>query len=269
MNRKEIKQKAREKLKGNWGKLALFIIAYMAIIEFFSYTSEYNILVAIIYILLSVPLNYNLVMYFMNITRGKEAKMIDIITKIPDNFVVAWRVTLAIIVEMLVYIVALFLSGIVLSAATIHVIFGNTEIGLPILLGAILTILVVSISAALKSLYYTFAFNVMYDSNKEMKGKEAVKRSRELMTKKRGKYMLFTLSFLGWILLILLVTVTIMNILGVTYSVDLQKNTLESLIISFIPLIGMAFIIPYLQIATVVFYDNLKEENQKVQTTTE
>ena len=88
---------------------------------------------------------------------------------------------------------------------------------------------VMGVLATIKGLYYVFTQYVMFESGNSLHGKEAAENSEKLMQGKRGEYFVFILSFLGWI------------ILGA------------------IPFgIGLLWVLPYVQISSVIFYENLK-----------
>ena len=86
-------------------------------------------------------------------------------------------------------------------------------------------LLIVSmIWAVTKSYYYQLSYFVAVD-NSDLTAKEAVEKSKELMTGKRGKLFCLQLSFIGWAIL------------------------------AAIPLgIGFLWLAPYVQMATIAFY---------------
>ena len=91
------------------------------------------------------------------------------------------------------------------------------------IIGFILLI-VSTIWATIKSYYYLLAYFVAFD-NSDLTAKEAVEKSKELMTGKRGKLFCLQLSFIGWAIL------------------------------AAIPLcIGYLWLAPYVQMATIAFY---------------
>ena len=86
----------------------------------------------------------------------------------------------------------------------------------------------------IKSLLYTLAYYISYD-NPELSSKECVLKSAELMKGNRSKYFLLLLSLSGWAILA-----------AFTFG------------------IGLLWLMPYMQIATVCFYEHLinpKTEN--------
>jgi len=81
-----------------------------------------------------------------------------------------------------------------------------------------------------------FTQQVMFDNGGTLTGKEAAEKSEALMQNNRMKYFIFCLSFIGWAILC-----------GFTFG------------------IGYLWLIPYILVATAVFYDDLagtrREEN--------
>ena len=78
-----------------------------------------------------------------------------------------------------------------------------------------------------RSLLYVLSFNICYD-NPEFSSKECVKQSATLMKGNRGNYFLLILSFIGWAILSLF-----------TFG------------------IGMLWLFPYIQVASVCFYERV------------
>jgi len=88
---------------------------------------------------------------------------------------------------------------------------------------------VLLVFTVMRGLHYVFTQYVMFDSGNSLHGKEAAEKSEQLMQGHRGEYFVFALSFLGWIIL------------------------------GSIPLgIGLLWVIPYMQISLVIFYEKLK-----------
>lgn len=241
MTRQEIKSAAKENLKGRWGTVMLVTLIYMVIVYALSYISEYikndmlTLLYEVIYFIIAVPLSYNLTMIFMKYRRNEEVNVEDIITKIPANFKTSWRCVGAVLYKMLPYIIGFIVLIFVISFATASVLVGSlaasattVTVSSAILLLSTIAIIALCIPAIMKGLYYTFTQYIMIDSGNTMKAKDAADKSKEIMTGNRGKYFVFGLSFIGWSILAVL-----------TFG------------------IGMLWLTPYIQIATVIFYESL------------
>ena len=95
-------------------------------------------------------------------------------------------------------------------------------------------LLVSSIWATTKSYYYKLAY-ILAAENPELSSKEAVLKSEELMAGNRAKLFFLELSFIGWIILS-----------------------------AFIFGIGLLWVVPYIQFATIAFYKFLNGNNSNV-----
>lgn len=88
--------------------------------------------------------------------------------------------------------------------------------------------LLLLIPGIIVAISYSMYSYITYDEP-DLEGKEVLDRSKELMNGYKKDYFIFLLSFIGWILLSLLI-------------------------------IPMAFTIPYISIANALYYDELKKE---------
>lgn len=86
-----------------------------------------------------------------------------------------------------------------------------------------------SIYAYIKQLNYVLSYNIAYDEP-DLTSKDVVLKSKTLMTGNRKNYFVLTLSFIGWSILAVLT-------LG----------------------IGYFWLLPYIQVSNICFYDNLKD----------
>jgi len=102
------------------------------------------------------------------------------------------------------------------------------------MIGCIISI-VSMVWATTKSYYYQLAYLVAIE-NPELAPKDAVLKSKELMTGKRGKLFCLQLSFIGWAIL------------------------------AVIPFcIGYLWLLPYIQFATIAFYKFVNGDNSGVE----
>lgn len=169
-DRKEIKMKAKESLKGNFGaaiitSLVVLILALIPTIA--DIILGDNILASIITIiieLLTVFLGVGLTKFYMDVAiKGKGE------------------------VKTLFWGANLYLKALLISLL----------IGIAVILGTILFI----IPGIVISLMYSQAFYVMID-NPDMGVFECLQKSRDIMKGHKWEYFVFELSFLGWYLLI-------------------------------------------------------------------
>ena len=100
-----------------------------------------------------------------------------------------------------------------------------------ILIVGFILLVVSAIWATTKSFYYQLSYIIAVD-NEEMSAEDAVLESEKLMTGKRAKLFWLQLSFIGWAILAAIT-------LG----------------------IGFLWLMPYIQFATIIFYEFAKGNN--------
>lgn len=251
MTATEIRKDARNHLKNKWGKGALIILCYF-LIEFAinmvsSLTEEFailNLLISIATLVISVPLSYGIIISFMKLKRDEEIKAFDFLTLGFSSFSKAWKVAFSMFIKLIVPFIltvismAVFMIGISLIIASISSSISSSEIATLFSSGIITTmiglilLIISSIYAYIKQLHYVLSYNIAYDEP-DLTSKEIVLKSKTLMTGNRKNYFILTLSFIGWSLLAVLT-------LG----------------------IGYFWLLPYIQVSNICFYDNLKNNNK-------
>ena len=228
----EIRREARKALKGNWGKALCIILAYTLISFVIGFveglagegTILYNI-ISIVYAILSIPLSFGLIISFIKLQRGENPKAFGFIKDGFSRFGKSWGIWFHTFLRMLLPIVCMGFALILLIALFIYNAMSSISSWL-IILSVVLYIatLVYVIS---RSFLYILAYYIGYDKP-ELSSKECVKRSAKLMKGNRGNYFLLQLSFIGW---------GILSILSI--------------------FVGMLWLIPYIAIAEVCFYDRI------------
>lgn len=238
----DIRKSAREALAGKWGKGALLVLVY-AIFEYLlgfisGLLSEIAILsfmINIATIVISIPISFGLIATFIKLKRGEDVKVFDFITYGFNNFKRAWKLAGNILLKMWLPILLYVLATICLALATT---FGTmaSAISSSVSFLVIATILGIALFIAafvylfVTSLSYSLTYLVAYD-NEAMEPKEATEESKNLITGYRSKYVFLQLSFIGWAILTV-----------------------------FTLYIGMLWLVPYMQVAIVCFYETLKEK---------
>lgn len=253
MTLSEIRKNARESLTGKWGTAALLMLVY-SLIEFgisiiytvLSYIPLMSLIAYAGLITISIPISFGLAICFIEIKRGNHVECIDYFKFGFSNFKKYWCVTGNILKKIWLYLllyfvlifatvfIAIFLTAFsVAMESTFIALFGCLLIF--ILLAAFIAVAVLLV---IKSYLYVLAPYIAWD-NQDMSAKDIVEKSEELMKGHRGEYFLLCLSFIGWFLLSIFT-------LG----------------------IGLLWIIPYMEIAIVVFYENrLKESGENIPST--
>ena len=228
MTASEIRQEARKSLTGKWGKAALATLVFFVIDYVISFVL--NLVPAIGVIastVISVPLSFGFIVVVMaKLKRGEEISYIEFFKNGFDKFAKVWQVTLWIFVKMLAPIVVAIVGAIVMtSGVTMSVAESST--------GSVLTILgvVVYLVGIPRAYSYKLALYIIND-NPDMLAKETVEKSAEIMNGHRWEFFWLQLTFIGWAFLACL-----------TFG------------------IGMLWLIPYIQVSTVAFYDNLIGNN--------
>ena len=242
---KDIRKQAREALTGKWGKGALIILTYFAISLVLSLLNSLlkdiaflKFIIEIATIVINIPIAFGLINSFFRLKNGEEVKFYDFLTFGFKNFGRSWKIAGNILLKMwlpiLLYIVAIIIITI---GAAIGISAGVIAKSTAVLIITYITCAILFIAAfafmIIKSLNYTVSYIVACD-NVELSAKEAVEESEKLMKGYRGKYVLLQLSFIGWIILSLLTIY-----------------------------IGLLWLIPYMQIASICFYEYIKENKKE------
>lgn len=232
MTASEIRQEARKSLTGKWGKAALATLVFFVIDYVISFVLNLVPAIgAIASTIISVPLSFGFIVVVMaKLKRGEEISYIEFFKNGFDKFAKVWQVTLWIFVKMLAPIVVAIVGAIVMtSGVTMSVAESSTGSVLTIL--GVVVYLVGIIWAIPRAYSYKLALYIIND-NPDMLAKETVEKSAEIMNGHRWEFFWLQLTFIGWAFLACL-----------TFG------------------IGMLWLIPYIQVSTVAFYDNLIGNN--------
>lgn len=216
MDRKEIKALAREKIKGNiwnilWPLLVISLISYtldgilksifgITNIDYTKLESLSKINISPAYTILSIVvaiiigfLSAGYVKYIINFVRTGKFEANEII----ETFKTKWQQLL--VADILVFIIVYLCT------------------------------LLFIIPGIIMGLAYSFVTYIIIDN--DINGKDALTKSREMMKGYKWDYFVFSLSFLGWI------------ILGI-----------------FTLFILYIWLLPYIVIANTIYYEKLKEK---------
>lgn len=236
----EIRREAREALRGKWGKAVCIILAYMlftfalGLVEgLFEENNIVFFLVEVAILVISIPLSFGLIISFMKLKRGEDVKAFEFIKNGFSRFGKSWGIAWHTFLRLLLPIACMILTVILMVClAVLNVI--NSSLWLTIL-GIILYITTIVYTVS-RVFLYVIAYNIGYD-NPELSSKDCVKKSEDLMKGNRGNYFLLELSFIGW-------TILAVCTIG----------------------IGFLWLIPYMQVAAVCFYERVaKPEVKKVE----
>lgn len=240
----EYRADARAKLSGKWGKAALISLGYF--VTFFvlsfvegllSFSEALKVIFSIALLLVEVPLAFGLVISYYKLFNGEDVKAFDFLQSGFSSFKRSWLVGLNILLKMILPIIVtvvgmiLFSSGI--AVAGVGLLAGSSSLGGSVVLAIIggIIYLVGIIWSVLKSYYYQLAYVVAVD-NEELSNKEVVEKCKEIMQGKRWKLFCLQFSFIGWSILAAL-----------TFG------------------IGMLWLIPYIQLSSISFYQDAMGKN--------
>lgn len=228
MTASEIRQEARKCLTGKWGKGALATLIFAVISYVISFILNLVPMVgSIASMIISVPLSFGFTVVMMTkLKRGEEISYLEFFKNGFDKFVKVWQTTLWIFVKMLAPIVVAIVGAVVMASGITMTAAGSSAGSVLLVLGVIVYLIGI-IWAIPRAYSYKLALYIIND-NPDMLAKEAVEKSAEIMNGHRWAFFWLQCTFIGWAILACFT-------LG----------------------IGMLWLLPYIQVSTVAFYDNL------------
>lgn len=231
----ELRKMARESLKGNWGKGVCIILAYFLItfligfvMGFFEKNSFVYTLLYIAEIVITLPLSFGLIISFIKLKRNEQTSSFGFLSDGFSRFKRAWAVYFRTLVKLILPIICLILSVMLM----VLLIMMTSKSWFFALIGVVLYIVTI-VYVVSRSLLYSLAYFIAYDEP-SLSSKECVEKSESLMLGNRGNYLLLELSFIGWAFLACL-----------TFG------------------IGFLWLIPYMQVSLVCFYEKVAKIEEK------
>ena len=235
----ELRANAREALKGKWGKAALFTLFYSLITFAIAFLLNLVPFIGpIVQLLINLPISFGFLVMFIKLCRDEEVNYTDFLSIGFSYFGKVWGVFGNMLLKMIVPVVLVIIFVVIFSVG----VFGgvstlsvyNTNIhastsagfgGLAIVgfIGYIASI----IYAIVKGYLYSLSYYVLYD-NPDMSGKEIVQTSEDMMRGNRWRFFWLGLTFIGWMILSM-----------------------------FTLYIGLLWLIPYIMVSFVCFYEAL------------
>lgn len=214
----QIREQAREALKGKWGKGALITLAYFVfafalgfVNALFEQGSTMYSLIEIAITIIQVPIAFGFIYSFIKLKRNEEVKAFDFLSLGFSNFKRSWVISLRVVLKTIVPFIVMVVSIMLSTGALVGLILFQVSY----------------IWMMLKILYYSLTTFIAYD-NPNMTSSEVVNESRRMMEGNRWKIFVLSLSFIGWIIL----TVCTFGI-------------------------GYFWLLPYMQVASICFYESL------------
>lgn len=223
----QIRAEARNNLTGKWGKAALLTLVFGVIEYLISFLLQLVPMVGgLINLVITPVLTFGFLVSIIKLKRNEEVGYIDFFKNGFNQFGKVWGVIGQTILKMILPIIAIIISIVLIAVGGAGTILSGESMGLLFILGIILYI-VSLIWAIIKGFSYVLAQYILYD-NPDMDSKAIVEKSEELMQGHKWAWFWLPITFIGWFILSIFT-------LG----------------------IGMLWIAPYLQVALVIFYEDL------------
>lgn len=244
MNASQLRALARENLQGNWVKAALLVLVFFVSTFLISFVLGFIPLIGpIISFIISPVLSFGITVSLIRLARNEETTFLGFLKTGFDSFVKVWGVNIYTIIKMILPIILIVISVVLMMFTGIS-IFNSalSESGagssiLLVLLGIILYI-VGLVWTIVKSFSYTLTLFILNDEP-ELPSKEIVNKSESLMNGNKWRFFCLSLSFIGWYILAYLLFIFV-PFIGIIAAI-----------------IGFLFLIPYIEIASLKFYEEL------------
>lgn len=225
----QAREKARESLAGNWSKAAAITLIFAGISFIISLLDNIPYVGTLLVTILTLPLSYGLMITFLKIKRKEEVTYFSFLKDGFSNFKNVWFVALRVIQKVLPWLVLLIFAIILLAVGiTLSITLASGLATFLCIIGLILYI-VSFVFLFIKGLSYAIVYYLLQD-NPDLPAKEIVEKSQDLMEGNKKRYFCLSLSFIGWALLSIM-----------TFG------------------IGYFFLLPYMQMAIIHFYEDLIE----------
>lgn len=255
----QIRANARENLTGKWGKAALMTLSYCIIVFVIAFLCNLiPIIGQIIWLVISTPISYGLLVSFVKLKRDEDVEYTDFLNTGFSKFGRIWGVVGNIILKMILPVCLIILFAIIMvvsfSGSIIGLTYGSLSYSMSYKVGTAMAsgfgffgligfigYFASIIYTIIKGYLYTLSFYILND-NDNMTGKEIVEESARLMKGNRWRFFWLGFSFIGW-----------------------------AFLCAFTLGIGMLWLLPYMMISMVFFYEELagKDNEPIAETKTE
>lgn len=249
MKSSQYKIEAKKSLKGKWLKSACITLIYFLIFFFLKYIqrflpTQFNIILNVLYIVISIPCSFGYIASLFNIYNDKENNIFSLFKIGFNNFGKAWNIFFHMLIKMIVPVIMIFISLIIAAISlSLFAISLVTKISIFLTL-ILLFIILISfgfyiaglIILIIKSYLYPLSYVIAVESP-DLTTKEILNKSESLMENRRANLFILQFSFIGWAILALF-----------TFG------------------LGYLWLIPYIIFSTFAFYNNVKaEKSYKIQ----
>lgn len=248
MTSSDFRKSARENLTGKWGKVALLTLIYSLIQFAISLIASFidkaipllSFATSIGLYIIQIPMAYGLIVSFIKIKRGEEIGYIDFFQYGFSQFKQVWCVVGNIALKLLLLIILIIVSCFAIGFGVgLTIAFLQTQLQTFVLGSAIILLLgligyiVCLIFLVPKSYSYSLSFYLLYD-HPDWKAKDIVEKSEHLMKGHRFEFFVLALTFIGWYILSIFT-------LG----------------------IGLLWLLPYTEIAFILFYEHRVQTSEE------
>lgn len=243
MTSSQLRTEARESLKGKWGKAALMTLVYSIIVWVINFILSFIPGIGgIISAVISLPISYGFLVSFMKLKRNEEVNYVDFLSLGFTNFGKVWGVfgnmilkLIIPIVLVVIFVILMVFTGVGTAIDSSLNSYSTPFSGLLIisLIGYIASVLYLTV----KGYLYTLAYYILYD-NPDKTGKEIVEESERLMNGNRWSFFWLGLTFIGW-----------------------------SILSAFTLYIGLLWLLPYVLVSYVAFYESLAGSKNDIEAT--
>lgn len=223
----QIRAEARNSLTGKWGKAALLTLVFGVISYIITLLVNLVPMVGgIINLVITPVLTFGFLVSIIKLKRNEEVGYIDFFKNGFNQFGKVWGLIGQTILKMILPVAALIISIVLIAVGGAGAIVSGEGMGFLAVLGIILYV-VSLVWLIVKGFSYVLSQYILYD-NPDMSAKSIVEKSEELMQGHKWAWFWLPITFIGWFFLGAL---------------------------SFG--IGYLWIMPYLQVALVIFYEDL------------
>lgn len=223
----QIRAEARNSLTGKWGKAALLTLVFGVISYIITLLVNLVPMVGgIINLVITPVLAFGFLVSIIKLKRNEEVGYIDFFKNGFNQFGKVWGLIGQTILKMILPVAALIISIVLIAVGGAGAIVSGEGMGFLAVLGIILYV-VSLVWLIVKGFSYVLSQYILYD-NPDMSTKSIVEKSEELMQGHKWAWFWLPITFIGWFFLGAL---------------------------SFG--IGYLWIMPYLQVALVIFYEDL------------
>lgn len=229
MTRAELKQQAKDTLRGRWGTAIGMLLVYELLIGAIGMIANFIPFVGSIALLVvSIPLSFGFIGQLLKFSRKEQVGVVDFFSIGFNNFGKSWSIVGYTFLKLIGYIIAYAVCMVAMAGLVVASV--NAESLEMLVIGMIIIgilFFIIYVGLLMKSYLYVLTEYIGND-NPNMSGKEVVEKSGELMKGHRWELFVLELSFIGWAILAILTC-------G----------------------IGLLWLEPYMQITTIKFYENL------------